>query len=218
MRIEKCVPMIALCLLLCGCGEQETRTDPRAVYQRMSGCELTAVITCGQSELEWSATLQCTYVPEGESTVEVLEPLELAGVRAVLSEEDWALEYGDLCLNVGTLSGESVSPVTAPARMMSALRKGWLLEENEETWDGVPCTRLALEQSGASGGDIVTVLWLRQADGTPLRGELSVDGEMILTAEFTDFVFRDIIGESAPADKNAAALREHGASAEAEDR
>ena len=100
MRIENCVPMIALCLLLCGCGKQtaEPAADLRSVYQEMSGCEMTAEVTCEQSGLEWSATLHGTYVPGGESTVEVLEPLELAGVRAVIREEGWTLEYGDLCL------------------------------------------------------------------------------------------------------------------------
>ena len=32
-----------------------------------------------------------------------------------------------------------------------------------------------------------------QEDGTPLRGEIAVDGEMILTADFTSFVFYDTI-------------------------
>lgn len=73
MRIENCVPMIALCLLLCGCGKQtaEPAADLRSVYQEMSGCEMTAEVTCEQSGLEWSATLHGTYVPGGESTVEV---------------------------------------------------------------------------------------------------------------------------------------------------
>lgn len=140
MRIENCVPMIALCLLLCGCGKQtaEPAADLRSVYQEMSGCEMTAEVTCEQSELEWSATLHGTYVPGGESTVEVLEPLELAGVRAVIREEGWTLEYGDLCLDAGTLTEEAVSPATALARIMYALREGWLLEQNNESREGVP--------------------------------------------------------------------------------
>ena len=36
---------------------------------------------------------------------------------------------------------------------------------------------------------------LREEDGTPLRGEISVDGENILTAEFTSFAFYDTIEE-----------------------
>ena len=184
MRIENCVPMIALCLLLCGCGKQtaEPAADLRSVYQEMSGCEMTAEVTCEQSGLEWSATLHGTYVPGGESTVEVLEPLELAGVRAVIREEGWTLE--------------AVSPATALARIMYALREGWLLEQNDESREGVPCTRLALDQTGASDTDIVTTVWLRQADGTPFLGEIAVDGETILTVRFTKFGFCDTITDN----------------------
>lgn len=110
MHIGKCVPMIALCLLLCGCKEQVEETDIRAAYREMSGCELTMKVVCGEAQREWVATLQCHYAPEGESTVEVTEPLELAGVRAVLREADWSLEYSDLCLNIGPLSAEQISP------------------------------------------------------------------------------------------------------------
>ena len=196
MHIGKCVPMIALCLLLCGCKEQAEETDIRAAYREMSGCELTMKVVCGEAQREWAATLQCHYAPEGESTVEVTEPLELAGVRAVLREADWSLEYSDLCLNIGPLSAEQISPATVPVRMLNALREGWLLEQNDESREGVPCTRLALDQTGASDTDIVTTVWLRQADGTPFLGEIAVDGETILTVRFTKFGFCDTITDN----------------------
>ena len=101
----------------------------------------------------------------------------------------------DLCLNIGPLSAEQISPATAPVRMLNALREGWLLEENTEERQDIPCVRLALEQTG-SGGDIVTTIWLRQTDGTPVFGEIAVEGETILTAEFTSFSFCDIINET----------------------
>ena len=96
-------------------------------------------------------------------------------------------------MNAGTLSQEKLSPALCLPRLMSALRDGWLLEKNEEEWQEVSCLRLTLDQSGSQGGKILSTLWLRQEDGTPLRGEISVDGEIILTAEFTDFVFYDTI-------------------------
>ena len=75
------------------------------------------------------------------------------------------------------------------------VRDGWLLEENEEAWNDVPCRRLTVDQSGTQNGKIVSTVWLRQEDGTPLRGEISVEGEIILTAEFTSFAFYDTIDE-----------------------
>ena len=193
MRKWICVPMMTLCLMLTGCGGKEEAADLRLPYQEMSGCTMTAVVTCDQEGAEWEAILKCDYVPDGESTVEVLEPELIAGVRASFSDEDWRLEYEDAVLNAGSPATEELSPALCLPRLMSALRDGWLLEENGEAWDGISCRRLSLDQTGEDGGKIVSTVWLRLEGGIPLRGEISVDGEIILTAEFTEFEFHDII-------------------------
>ena len=197
MRKWMCVPMIALCLLVTACGgtEEAGAADLRDRYHDMAGCTMEAAVTCDQAGLEWEGQLRCEYIPGGESTIEVLAPETIAGVRAVLTDTDWRLEYEDLCLNVGTLSREEISPAVCLPRLMNALRDGWLLEENKETWDDVPCLRITVDQSGAQDGKIVSTVWLRQDDGTPLRGEIAVDGENILTAEFTSFAFCDTINQ-----------------------
>ena len=122
---------------------------------------------------------------------------EVKGCGGSIAElVDIDIEDGDLCLDAGTLTEEAVSPATALARIMYALREGWLLEQNDESREGVPCTRLALDQTGASDTDIVTTVWLRQADGTPFLGEIAVDGETILTVRFTAFGFCDTITDN----------------------
>ena len=193
MRKGICVPMILLCLLLSGCGTEKEKVDPREVYRAMTGCSMEAVVSCEQEGCVWEARLRCDYVPGGESTVEILEPEELAGIRAVITDADWQLEYEDLCLNIGTLSREELSPAVCLPRLMDALREGWLLEENLELWKEESCLRLTVDQTGENGGKILSTLWLREADGTPVRGEIAVDDEIILTAEFTNFVFCDTI-------------------------
>ena len=195
MRKGVCVPMIALCLLLAGCGgaEETKAANVRDRYHDMAGCSMTAVVSCAQEDQRWEATLQCEYIPGGESTVEVLEPETITGVKAKLSDTDWSLEYEGNVLNIGPLSDEEISPVASLPRLMNALRDGWLLEENQEKWGEVPCLRITVDQSGVQDGKILSTLWLRQDDGTPLRGEISVDGEIILTAEFTSFAFYDTI-------------------------
>ena len=201
MRLWKCVPMMTLLLLLSACGggggDGETEAaDLRDRYHDCAGCTMEARVSCGQEGLLWEAELRCDYVPGGESTVEVLSPEEIAGVRAVLSDTDWRLEYQDASLNTGTLSDEEISPAACLPRLMSALRDGWLLEENEEEWNGVPCLRLTVDQTGVKDGKILSTVWLRQTDGTPVRGEIAVDGEILLTADFTSFSFYDTIAET----------------------
>ena len=183
--------MMTLCLLLSGCGRGE-EADLRAPFREMAGCSMEATVLCDQEGLEWEALLRCEYVPGGESTVEVLAPESIAGVRAVFQDDGWLLRYEDAVLNAGSLSGEVISPAACLPRLMDALRDGWLLEQNEETWNDTPCLRLTVDQS-VSSGKILSTVWLCREDGTPLRGEIAVDEEIILTAEFTNFVFYDMI-------------------------
>lgn len=200
MRERACVLTLTLCLLLTGCGgETEETADLRVRYHDMAGCVMEAAVTCGQEGLEWTAELRCEYVPGGESVIEVLSPESIAGVRAVLDEDAWTLEYEGDCLNAGPVSPEEISPAACLPRLMNALRDGWLLEENRETWNGVPCLRLSVDQSGSQGGKVISTVWLRQDDGTPLRGEIAVDDEIFLTAEFTSFLFCDTIAQESDA-------------------
>lgn len=197
MRRWCCVPMIALCLLLSACGAAGGTNKAQAArepYQEMTNCSMEAAVTCGkETEDLLTFTLKCDYVPDGTSTVEVLAPDTVAGVRATLDGKTMNLVYDDACLNTGTLSSEELSPATCLPVLMNALRNGWLLEENQEDWNEVPCLRLCMDQTGKNGGKIVTTIWLKQDDGTPLYGEIAVNDEIILQAEFTSFQFGDIV-------------------------
>ncbi len=112
-------------------------------------------------------------------------------VRAPYQE----MKSAQMTAEVTAFYGDEVSAFTLP-RLMSALRDGWLLEENEEDWGEDACMRLTLEQTGAQGGRIVSTLWLRQEDHVPVRGEISVDEKIILQAEFTDFQFGAILEDN----------------------
>ena len=185
--------MMTLCLLLTACGgtggEAEGVSEARMPYRNMTGCVMEAEVSCTQDGAVWEAALRCDDVPEGETTVEVLAPETIAGVRAVISDGEVALEYEDQCLNAGTVSSQEVSPMACLPQLMTALRDGWLLEENTEDWQETPCVRLTVDQTGEQDGKILSTLWLRQEDCVPLRGEIAVDGEIILTADFTSFSF-----------------------------
>lgn len=121
--------------------------------------------------------------------MEVLAPEEIAGIKAIVDESEWSLEYEGDVLNAGPLSREEISPAVCLPRLMSALRDGWLLEENQEDWNGVPCQRVTVDQSGRQDGKIISTLWLNLDGAAPVRGEISVDGITILTADFTAFSF-----------------------------
>lgn len=197
-----CVLMITLCLPLCGCGDesgQDVAAEARAPYQTMERCTMTAEVSTAYGQEVSAFTLRCDYTPES-STVEVLSPETAAGVQAVLDGDGTALVYGGDCLPAGTRGSEKLSPASCLPRLMSALRSGWLLEENGEQWNDVSCLRLGLEQTGENGGKVISTLWLNEESYEPVRGEIAVGGEIILQAEFTEFEFGAILkndGEAA---------------------
>ena len=196
MRKLDFVPRIILALALlmtAGCAGRDTPTPAEAtrnLYQRMEGCTAEAVVSCTQWGEPWTAELRCEYIPEGSCRVEVLSPARIAGTVVTLDEENgWypAFEGGNL--DAGAVSVENVSPASCLPRLFHALREGWLLEENRETWNGVPCIRLLLDESGETVETLYFTLWLREEDGAPVRGEIAVDGETVLTADVTAFSF-----------------------------
>ena len=195
-----CFAAMTVLVMLSACGEASQQESPAEdaleQYRNMAGAELAARVSCTWNGEAREYLLDCTYVPEGESKVEVQEPEELAGLTAVVDGETLGLRYEGDCLDAGTISDEGISPAACLPRLLDALRTGWLLEENEETWNEVPCMRLCVDQSGTQSGKIISTIWLRQDDGKPLRGEIAVDGEIILTAEFTSFSFYDTLEES----------------------
>ena len=62
MRGWKCVPMIALCLLLTACGgagEKQGAADLRDRYHDMTGCSMEAAVTCpAETESKRPGTLR----------------------------------------------------------------------------------------------------------------------------------------------------------------
>lgn len=194
MRKWCCVPMMTLCILLIGCNSRQKESEAKLAqqeYQNMNGCVMEAEVSSGVG-CEDAAVFQlrCEYVPEGASRVEVLAPETVSGVGAVVSGGELTVTYEDLCLPAGTLSREKISPIACLTWLMDSLHDGWLLEESEEEVSGVSCLRLCLDESD-DGAAMESTVWLRKEDHTPLRGEISVDGEIILTAEFTNFQFCD---------------------------
>ena len=192
MRKGYFVPMILLSLTLASCGAGQVTQDAasmRVPYQQMDACIMEAKVSCTQYGEPWDAVLRCTYRPDAESTVEVLAPETISGVTVTFDGASRYLNADGRRLNAGRVSPEGLSPSDVLPRLMDALRDGWTVEENPEEWDGVPCVRLTVDQTGQAGSKVFSTVWLKTSDGTPLRAEIAVGDETMFTAEFTSFEF-----------------------------
>ena len=197
MRGWMCVPMMTLCLLLTGCGGgagESPAAEARAPYRDMAGCAMEAAVSCDQDGTLWQADLRCAYTPEGETTVEVLSPETIAGVRAVLSGGGGRAGIRGPVPERRNGERRGPEPHGLPAgadgRPAGGLAAGGepgglgggLLRPADPGPDGAPMGARSSPYSGCG-----------RTAGRPLRGEIAVDGETVLTADFTSFAFYDTI-------------------------
>ncbi|MEG1682579.1 MAG: hypothetical protein RRY95_05210 [Oscillospiraceae bacterium] len=188
-----CAQMLLLPWLLWGCGKTEAAPELRTRYETLQTCEMEAVVSCTWDDEVRDYRLHCAYDRAGSSTIEVLEPENLAGVTATVEGDSLQLAYDDAVLSAGTING--LSPADCLPRLMGTLGEGWLLAESRETWGDIPCLRLTFDTTGADGGKIVDTIWLGLADGAPVHGETAVAEEIIFQVEFTKFDFGATITE-----------------------
>lgn len=182
---RKWIPLLCLLLLLSGCGKAERSQLVQERYAAVTSAEMTAEITCHLPAESRTFQIHCDYRRDGRSEITVLEPEELSGLKAVVSEEDLSLSYDGLVLPAGTQA--SVSAANCLPWLMRAAAGGYVLEEGRESLEGTPCLRAAFDTTGDDGQKVLCTIWFDESTLTPVYGELSREGELILTVRMIQF-------------------------------
>lgn len=184
-----------LLLALAGCGE---KTQQRAEalqehYAALAGYEAQVRIALPREEETLFYTL-CLVKDGGAVRAEVLAPEELAGVAATLAGDALTLEYDGVSLDAGTLSPR-VSALNAVPLLLNAFPQAYLDSFGSETLDGTKTLRA--DFSATAGAETLACALFFGEDGAPLYSEIAADGKIIAAAEFTDFIFGDILSPDA---------------------
>ena len=187
MRKKGCLLLAALALLLAGCGEktQKSAEDLQARYAQMQGYE--AIV----ETLHYTLSLEHS---NGETRAAVLAPEALAGVGAVLEGDKLTLTFDDLVLDVGTLSPR-VSALSCVPLVLQNFPKVYLDSSGAETLGDVDTLRADFSLT-LSGETLACSLWL-DASGAPVYAEIAENDKIIAAAEFTNFIFGDILSPDA---------------------
>ena len=205
MRKKGCLLLAALALLLAGCGEktQKSAEDLQARYAQMQGYEaiVETAVPREDETLHYTQredeTLHYTLSLEhsnGETRAAVLAPEELTGVGAVLEGDKLTLTFDDLVLDVGTLSPR-VSALSCVPLVLQNFPKVYLDSSGAETLGDVETLRADFSLT-LSGETLACSLWL-DASGAPVYAEIAENDKIIAAAEFTNFIFGDILSSDA---------------------
>ena len=194
MRKKGCLLFAALSLLLAGCGEktQDAAEDLQARYAQTQGYEAVVEVAVPREDETLHYTL--SLEKSGDSVrAAVIEPKELTGIAATLTGDALTLEYDGMALDAGTLSPR-VSALNCVPLVLDGFSRAYLDSVGSETLDGKDTLRADFSMTLGDetlGGTV----WFTDG-GAPVYLEASEGGKIIAAAEFTNFVFGDILPSS----------------------
>lgn len=194
MRKKGLTVFILLALLLAGCGEktQSRAEEWQQRYAQMQSYEALVEVSVPREDETLHYTL--SLEKSGDSVrAAVIEPEELTGIAATLTGDALTLEYDGMALDAGTLSPR-VSALNCVPLVLDGFSRAYLDSVGSETLDGKDTLRADFSMTLGDetlGGTV----WFTDG-GTPVYLEASEDGKIIAAAEFTNFVFGDILPSS----------------------
>ncbi len=179
-KIVFSVLMIPL-LLLAGCGEREAELESLfgGLREEMIAAErvtLTASITADRGQTVEKYVLAADW--DGRrTTMEVLAPELIAGVRASVKWGEAEIAYEGVLLDAGPLDGAGLTPVSAVPAILDALAGGHV---ELMWWEG--------QQAAAriyTGEDSSCTVWLDPDSGAPTAAEFLSGGRTVLSCTIT---------------------------------
>ena len=194
MRKKGLTVFILLALLLAGCGEktQSRAEEWQQRYAQMQGYEAVVEVSVPREDETLHYTL--SLEKSGDSVrAAVIEPKELTGIAATLTGDALTLEYDGMALDAGTLSPR-VSALNCVPLVLDGFSRAYLDSVGSETLDGKDTLRADFSMTLGDetlGGTV----WFTDG-GAPVYLEASEGGKIIAAAEFTNFVFGDILPSS----------------------
>lgn len=177
--------LMIIALLLGGCskgGLEKSFEEERIKWTQAKELSFTADIVAELSDKCFECKLKCSR--QGDETVlEVLEPENIAGIKARLNKETAQIEYDGIILAVENAAMGEVSPVSAAAMIMEALTQSTLtgiwMEKAQER-------ELIVAELYISEMEYAR-LWFLKENFSLIHAELVSDGRCVVKCDVESF-------------------------------
>ena len=183
--IKKAAGFLAVIFLLSGCSSKGFETS-QVAEMYTNAKEISA-----QVDIRTNAGVVMDYTlsytkDESSSSVEILSPESIAGIKASLQEGGARMVFDDLSVEMLLPSVSGFTPVDAMEGIVKDLAQSLPADYSFETKEGVEC--VAITYSGENSGyQAEKRVWLRQEDLAVVMAEFYLDGQMIMGLKTQSF-------------------------------
>lgn len=193
MRRKVCIALLLLiCLMLTACSGEEQplreALDFREVLKQHGGCSFRASVTSEIDGRFYSFSLDAVYRSEGDTSLKVTAPEELAGIEASMRDRNANIRFEETELTFGVPDETLTSPLYAPLIFGQCWERAYIdsAANADGQYDAIYCLGY---------GDEELILECRFEGGIPASCELYRKQTMLLSATLENFHFltdRDI--------------------------
>jgi len=189
MSWKKLLCCVMMGIVLVGCQSKASPTqsalDLRADLLKAGACRFRAVIGADYGDRAYSFTVSCAYDTNGTTRINVLQPEEISGISATVSDDGVYVEFEDLELDFGPMANGTVSPIKACA----VLGRCWSTSYISCGGADGELERITY-LDGYDEQELTVDTWL-DSTGVPVYAEIAYDGTRCLTLQLNDFKFEE---------------------------
>ncbi|MDP4110312.1 MAG: hypothetical protein Q8878_09830 [Bacillota bacterium] len=160
--------------------------DVQKFYSGISAVSSKYKITSDFNERVNEFTLNYTKKKEENATVTVLEPKEISGISAKISQDTLELSYEGSSLAVAFPEIRGYSPLEALPGILLELKNGVPAEVGSEKISGDECVTLTYEEKVEKQA-VTKRIWIDEKTLFPVKAELYTGGSAVLSLEFLTF-------------------------------
>lgn len=187
MRRRLIAILVLILLMFSSCtkegqhSELQPAMDFRAGLLNSGGAQFTAEVTADYGEEVYTFTLDCKYVTDGTTEIDVAAPDTLCGIKAQIENDTGRLTFFDTELTFGTLADGTVTPLSAPAVLGRCWQSAYIASSGKEE----KTLRVSYED-GFDADQLLVDTWFSQK-GIPIYAEICYNESCVLKLTISDF-------------------------------
>ena len=176
--------MIPLVFLLSACGNLGNKEEKIACeFSDAQKIVLNTRVSAHYGDKVFEFKLKYTE-DENERAVEITEPEELSGIRAVYKEDGFELCFDGASITTGELTGVGLSPCEVVGCLVDQWKNGYVISLASEVYDGVETVSAETHITDT----VSQKTWFDSETLLPVRSEMYREGTAVIFCEFENVI------------------------------